>query len=215
MPSSSCAGDLSETRVPEADRVRAFLALPRDRMWVESTRGLVERLRSTLPKASWTKPESWHLTLKFLGDVPRSRLETFGEELASACAEAVAGEIVADGPVVFPPRGEARVLGLGFSSNEALASVALVAQAADRAAQALGVAPEKREFRPHVTLARLRDRWPAEAIASFRETAGSWTFPPWQARSCVLYESRLEPAGAVHTPLAEWSFTGGPRGVRA
>src|SRR5947207_13831814 len=113
-------------------------------MWRDRATGLVQRLRSALPKAAWTKPESWHLTLKFLGDVPRSGLETFGERLASACAEAVAGEIVADGPVVFPPRGEARVLGLGFSSNETLASVALVAQAADRAAQTLGVAPEKR-----------------------------------------------------------------------
>jgi 2'-5' RNA ligase len=195
--------------------VRAFLALPRDRMWVESARGLVERLRSTHPKASWTKPESWHLTLKFLGDIPRSALETFGEKIASACAEVVAGEIIAGGPVVFPPQGEARVLGVGFTSNEALDSLARIAQEADRAAEGLGVAPEKREFRPHVTLARLRDRWPAEAIASFRETAGSWTFPPWQARSCVLYESRLDPAGALHTPLAEWSFTGGPRGVRA
>jgi 2'-5' RNA ligase len=201
--------------VPEGDRVRAFLALPRDRMWVESARALVERLQSTLPKASWTKPESWHLTLKFLGDVPRSALETFGEKIASACAEAVAGEIIGGGPVVFPPQGEARVLGVGFTSNETLDSVTRVAVAADRAAETLGVAREKREFRPHVTLARLRDRWPAEAVASFRETAAAWTFPSWQARSCVLYESRLDPAGAVHTPLAEWSFTGGPRGVRA
>jgi RNA 2',3'-cyclic 3'-phosphodiesterase len=215
MRSSFCAGALSETLVPEGDRVRAFLALPRDRMWVESARALMERLQSTLPKASWTKPESWHLTLKFLGDVPRSALETFGERIAVACAEAVAGEILADGPVVFPPRGEARVLGVGFSPNEALDSLARVAQAADGAAEALGVAPEKREFRPHVTLARLRDRWPEEAVASFRETAAAWAFPPWQARSCVLYESRLDPAGAVHTPLAEWSFTGGARGVRA
>jgi len=201
--------------LPEGDRVRAFLALPRDEMWVESAKSLVDRLRSSLPDASWTKAESWHLTLKFLGEVSRSALDRFGTSIAEACAEAVAGEILADGALVFPPRGEARVLGVGFASNEALDSVVRVADAADRAAAPLGVEPERREFRPHVTLARLRRRWPQEAVASFRETVGAWRFPAWRARSCVLFESRLGPGGAAHTPLYEWSFTGGPRGVRA
>jgi len=197
------------------EKVRVFLALPRDRMWGESTKGLVERLRSTLPSASWTKPESWHLTLKFLGDVRRSALEEFESEVAKACAEAVAGEIQAQGSVVFPPHGQARVLGVDFAPSETLSSISRVAAAAERAGVRLGVEREKREFRPHVTLARLRHRWPPDAVGSFREATGAWSFPAWQARSCVLYASRLDPAGAVHTPLQEWSFTGGPRGVRA
>jgi len=184
-------------------------------MWGESAKGLVERLRSALPAASWTKPESWHLTLKFLGDVRRSALEEFGTAIAEACAEAVAGEIQAQGAVVFPPHGEARVLGVDFVPSEALNSISQVAAAADRAAVGLGVEREKRKFRPHVTLARLRHRWPADAVTSFREAVGGWGFPPWQARSCVLYESRLRPDGAIHTPLSEWSFAGGLRGVPA
>jgi 2'-5' RNA ligase len=49
--------------------VRVFLAVPSDPLWVDSARGLVETLRKDLPRASWTRAESWHVTLLFLGDV--------------------------------------------------------------------------------------------------------------------------------------------------
>ena len=69
--------------------------------------------------------------------------------------------------------------------------------------------------RAHVTFARIRESWPPEAVEQYRREVTAWTFPPWLARSCVLFESRLGPEGAVHTPLYEWTFQGGPRGVRA
>ncbi len=46
----------------EERKIRAFLAIPTDGLWVESARDLVARLKESLPRASWTNPESWHLT---------------------------------------------------------------------------------------------------------------------------------------------------------
>lgn len=196
--------------------MRAFLAVPSEPMWVESARNLVERLRGSRPRAAWTRPESWHLTLRFLGDgVTAEFVERFAADMESAAMETVPGEIVAGPPAVFPERGRARVLGVGFTPTPGLESITALARRAEDTAVRLGSPPEDRPYHAHVTFARIRDPWPPEAVEEYRREVAAWTFPPWLARSVVLFESRLGSEGAVHTPLHEWTFQGGPRGVRA
>lgn len=200
---------------PAEDGLRAFLAIPRDPMWVESARNLVETLRPALPEAAWTRPSAWHLTVKFLGNASPRALDAFAEAVAPEAAKVVPGELRAREAVVFPKRGPARVLAIGFSESEAIAGLDRLFAAADKEARRLGLEKEDRPFHPHVTLARIKSRWPPDAVERFRQEVAAWSFPPWHGRACVLYTSRLEPAGAVHTPVAEWSFTGGARGVPA
>ena len=188
--------------------MRAFLAVPSVPAWVESARQLSSRLRDSLPRASWTPAESWHLTLKFFGEISREQTGHFGEAVAAAAASTAAGEVQASGAVVFPPRGPARVLGVGFEPSEALARIRRLAQEAEWQARRLGLPEERREFHPHVTLARLRGPWPPEAVEVFRREVAQWKFPAWHVEHCTLFESRLTPAGAVHTKLAEWHFDG-------
>jgi len=199
----------------EAGRIRAFLAIPADGLWVESARGLVARLGESLPRASWTKPSNWHLTLKFFERISAEEARAFASAVGPAVAAAVEGDIAASGAVVFPPQGPARVLGVGFSSSAALNEVTRLAGEAETVARRLRLQEERRPFHPHVTLARLRSPWPSESVETYRRETDSWNFPVWHVRSCVLYESRLLREGAVHAPLGEWSFAGGPRGVRA
>ncbi|HEY6066747.1 MAG TPA: RNA 2',3'-cyclic phosphodiesterase [Thermoanaerobaculia bacterium] len=195
--------------------MRVFFAIPSEPMWVDSARGLVERLQRSLPRASWTKPESWHLTLAFFGEVNAAFVEKFGQAMEPVALETVPGELQAGPPVVFPERGRPRVLGVGFAASPGVESIRRLAAAAEEAAGRLGWNGQDRTFHPHVTFARIREPWPPEAVDEYRRGVEAWSFPSWLARSCVLFESRLEPSGAVHTPLHEWTFQGGPRGVRA
>lgn len=184
--------------------MRAFLAVPADPGWVESVRMLVGRIRPRLPRASWARPEAWHLTLKFLGEVTREAGARFAAAIAPRVADVRDAAIAADGPMVLPPRGPARVLGIGFAPGASLDALAGLSAAAEAAARELGNAPDDRAFRPHVTLARIRDPWPPAAVEEFRREVAATRLPPWPVRSVVLYESRLDPAGAVYTALAEW-----------
>ena len=184
--------------------VRAFVALPPDPEWGESALSLVEALRPTSPPASWTRPSSWHLTLKFLGQATRDALASFAEAMRRAASECAGGVLSPGGPAVFPARGPARVLGAAFASSGALSSVERLAACAEAEARALGLEREERPFRPHVTLARLRRRWPAAAVERFRSTVEAWPLPRWHAQRCVLYASHLGPSGAVHTEIAAW-----------
>ncbi|HSS45490.1 MAG TPA: RNA 2',3'-cyclic phosphodiesterase [Thermoanaerobaculia bacterium] len=195
--------------------MRAFLAVPSEPGWVESTRQLSSRLREALPRASWTPAESWHLTLKFFEDISREQSGHFGDAVAPVAVATVAGEIQASGAVAFPPRGPARVLGVGFEPSETLARIRRLAQEAELQARRLGLPEERREFHPHVTLARLRGPWPPESIEVFRREVERWKFPPWRVVRCTLFQSRLTPEGAVHTKLAEWPFDGTTSEARA
>jgi 2'-5' RNA ligase len=195
--------------------MRVFFAIPSEPLWVDSARRLIERLQRSLPRASTTKPESWHLTLAFFGEVDADFVEKFSEAVSPAAFETVPGELQAGPAVVFPERGRPRVLGVGFAPSPGVESISRLAGAAEEAAERLGWKGEDRPFHPHVTFARIRDPWPATAVDEYRSDVEAWPFPTWLARSCVLFESRLEPSGAVHTPLREWTFQGGPRGVRA
>lgn len=195
--------------------VRAFFAVPPDPDWTESVQTLVSRLRPSLPSASWTRPPSWHLTLKFLGEVPQETLDAFLEAFASRVSERAPGELAASGPLVLPPRGPARVLAVAFSETAGLEEVRRLAADAESAGRIVGAQREDRPFRPHVTLARVRPPWGRREVASYEREVGTWKFPSWPVRGCVLYSSRLSPEGAVHTPIALWSFDGVLREARA
>ncbi len=195
--------------------MRVFVAVPRDPAWSESARAFVATLRPASPDAAWTRPAAWHLTIKFLGNAPAKALEIFARALEPAATALPSGTLIAGPATVFPPRGPARVLGLGFERTLTLEALETFAAAAELEARSLGLQREERPFHPHVTFARLRSAWPPQAVERFRRAASQWRFPEFPVRACVLYASRLEPGGAVHTPIAEWPFAGAGAGATA
>lgn len=196
----------------ETETLRVFLAVPADPAWVERARELVSGLRRQLPDASWTRPESWHITLHFLGEIPRQQAGRFAAEIASIVEATSGGGLETAGAVVFPSRGPARVLGAGFQQTNTAASLARLAAEAARLSSEIQNPNSKiqNRFRPHVCFARIRRPWPREAVERYRAQLSAWRPPEWRAGSCVLFQSRLDPAGAVHTPLAAWSLAAAP-----
>ena len=195
--------------------MRAFLAVPPDPAWVARGGELVGRLRSFLPPASWTRPETWHLTLRFFAGIPAEAAEACAEETFHAAGRACGGALTASGSLVFPPRGRARVLGVGFAPSPSVSALEALAAAAEAAARRAGAAPEERSYHPHVTLARIRYPWPHAAVERFRSEVDGWTLPPFHLNALVLYESRLGPAGATHIPLRSFALDQTPQEVRA
>jgi RNA 2',3'-cyclic 3'-phosphodiesterase len=183
--------------------MRAFLAVPPDPAWAARVGELAGRLRPSLPAASWTRPETWHLTLRFFAEIASEAAERCAEETFHAAGLPSGGELTSAGSLVFPPRGRSRVLGFGFAPSPA---VEVLAAAAEGAARRAGVAPEERSYHPHVTLARIRSPWPSAAVERFRREADAWELPPFHLGAVVLYESRLGPAGATHTALRTFAL---------
>ena len=87
---------------------------------------------------------------------------------------------------------------------------ALQADATAAAVAAIGFAPEKRPFHPHVTLARCEPFWPRDAAEKFAAAFPGEIGPPWVADHGVLFESKLSPRGARYREVERLPLSGLP-----
>jgi RNA 2',3'-cyclic 3'-phosphodiesterase len=158
-------------------------------------RPLNERLDKTkprLPAASWVRPETQHLTFAFLGEQEEAfvdRIHVEGGQQFDGCLK---------GCGFFPNKHHARVGWIGAEPRDLF--VALADRVRD-AVNAAGVKMDQNEFRPHLTLMRIRDRWPPKSLEMFEEVLRDFQSAPFTVHQVTLYLSRLDPRGAVHTPL--------------
>ena len=157
-----------------------------------------EELRSGSTSARWVSPESIHLTLRFIGEIPEKRLEDIELSLAGLTWKHLAVKVRGIG--FFPGARSPRVCWAGLES----ATMEGLASEIDSRLERAGFDRERRGFRAHVTLARAKNR-PLErtlvaAAAPFVETEfGSFT-----ADRYYLYESTLKAGGPVYTKLKEF-----------
>jgi len=140
----------------------------------------------------WVAPSSYHLTLRFLGNVAGSAIARLAERAEEALAGSVPFALTLGAPLAFPTSRRAKVIALAAQPANALAELAA---RIEKAAVEQGLAPEERAFRAHLTIGRVRARkFPAlDGIAP----SGVQT-----VRDVVLFRSDLTRDGAQYSPLA-------------
>jgi len=148
--------------------------------------------------ARWTDPDQFHVTLRFIGEVPDEHAGRYEEGLAAVTAPPV--QCVPYGLDVLPSRRSPRVLMLGLKRTD---SMMVLYDAVSNALEAEGLDPEDREYRPHVTIGRLDDANP-EAVHAVLRRHGDRSFSSFEANRFVLYESTLTSDGAIHEPQATY-----------
>jgi 2'-5' RNA ligase len=146
--------ELPGERIPDMGK-RLFVSVDLDGL-AEDVRRVQEPL-ADLPGVDTVDPEGVHVTLKFLGDTPESRLDEVTDAIAAAVGSADVGpfEAAFEGYGVFPSRDYISVVwvGVGAGSDE----LARLHEAVEREATAVGFDPEEHDFTPHATVARVRD----------------------------------------------------------
>lgn len=157
----------------------------------------VEAVRDELPRSRWTRPRGWHLTLKFLGETEVGRLHRVRSALAASLPGLGAVAAHLHGSGFFPSSASPRVAWVGGEAEGAARVVEMVEQAAAGA----GFPRERRPWSVHLTLARLRSRWPRLAVERFLEWGEKLDLEAFDCSEVVLFESSLEPGGAVYTAL--------------
>ena len=177
--------------------MRLFIATNFPPEVLDDLDGRVTRLRPRLPFASWVRPESHHLTLAFLGEQRESLVEAISPSLAAGVATLATFEAHLSGCGFFPNARRARVGWIGVEPGDRLIAVA---DAVRRVATEHGVTLDRGEFRPHLTLMRLRDPWPPASIDLFSRTFREYRSNAFPIQTVTLFSSKLDPKGAVHTP---------------
>lgn len=186
-----------------AELLRAFLACEIPEPVKAAIDAAREPLREELPRARWVRLESQHLTLKFLGEVPTDVLSALTSELEPRLAGLGAVRVRLAGSGFFPSPARPRVAWLGGDAD----GIEPVVAAVEEAASEHGFARERRPWSLHVTQARLDRRWPNTAVDRFLAWGEGLRLEPFTCDEVVLFSSRLQPGGAVYTPVERMPLT--------
>jgi RNA 2',3'-cyclic 3'-phosphodiesterase len=181
--------------------VRCFVAIDlpaevRDAV-AEAQRGL--RAAVAPAAVSWGDPGTFHLTLRFLGEVAEATVARVSAALDAVCAGRAPLALEAAGLGGFPTASRPRVIWAGVPGGAP--ELPALAAAVEGAMAPLGFPAEARPFRAHVTIGRVRTPRPAPALAAALAAAARMPFGRWTAAEVVLYRSQLRPSGAVHSVL--------------
>ena len=147
----------------------------------------------------WVNCGMFHLTLKFLGEVP--------EEGKGGVVAAIEKAVDGSGPFVvsfcglgfFPEPRRARIVWAGV--REGADELRRLAAAIDQEFSCLGFPEEARDFKCHVTLGRVRSRQNQEALVKKVESMGDMTLGSFTVKAVDLMQSVLTPRGAQYTCL--------------
>ncbi len=168
--------------------IRLFAAIP---IPDEIAEGL-QRRQQGIPGARWRPREALHLTLRFMGEVAESVADDIDAELAALSGEPMMLRL--EGVGSFEDHGDVHAVWAGVAASEPLKRLA---QRCETAARRAGLAPDRRAWRAHVTLAYLRRADPGR-VAAWIQGHNLLQSPPFRVASFGLYSSRLGDEGASY-----------------
>jgi 2'-5' RNA ligase len=151
----------------------------------------------------WVAVENLHVTLKFLGSTPEKSLPEIRESLLKAVSLFRPFYIKINGTGVFPNRKFPRVIWVGVENGETLPKLA---SDIDTSVSLLGYKKEEREFKPHLTLGRVRSRKGTVSVVNELDNFGDKEFGYFIVDRIRLMRSELKPKGPEYSCLYEMLF---------
>jgi 2'-5' RNA ligase len=182
--------------------VRLFVALEIPTAVRENLAALVGTLRAISEEPRWVRPENLHVTLKFLGEVPETKLGAVRTALAQIRSQQ-ATKLEFRGLGFFPNEKHPRVFWAGIEASKDLTELA---EDIEGATEKLGVPRQQRPFSPHLTLARFERQGVPEKLRSTITENAQRDFGGLQTNEFHLIQSKLKPSGAEYTTLARFPF---------
>ncbi|HKO63084.1 MAG TPA: RNA 2',3'-cyclic phosphodiesterase [Pyrinomonadaceae bacterium] len=196
----------SETDTGNDRPWRVFCAIEIPEEVQEKLGAHISELRRALPEmqASWIRPENIHLTLKFLGEIPQTRVQPLSEATRRAASSSNPFTIRLEQTGSFPPHGPARVLWIGIGDHEG--RLAHLHSRLEGECEKEGFEKEARRFHPHLTVARLRKPHGARTLA---EAHQQLEFNPAEIRvaELLVIRSELGRNGSKYTVISSHSLT--------
>jgi RNA 2',3'-cyclic 3'-phosphodiesterase len=183
--------------VPEA--IRREIARARDQLRREVPPGIIR----------WTQPEQYHLTLKFLGDVPAGQVEALQQTVQAVAAPVPPLTLTAHGLGCFPSLHSPRVLWAG--AQETTGQLATLARQLAEATQPFAPTEKPETFTAHITLGRFKPgRFPLhpEKFRDRFQRLADKPFGGWTADAIEIVRSELTAAGAQHEVFARCPLCG-------
>ena len=152
-------------------------------------------------KIKWVNSDNFHLTLFFLGDTSEEKIEEVKNQLSNIADQYAGFSIRLQGIGVFKNISKPRVLWVGIHQYDILQSLKTLI---DKEMTVLGFHPEAREFKPHLTLARIKWINDKQKLSQLLEEYKLEFFQQTEIKELVYYESVLRSTGPIYKPIEKY-----------
>ncbi len=179
--------------------MRTFIAANFDAALREQLYAAAAPLREAAPSVAWVASHLLHVTLKFIGEQNGELVAALTSSLESLAGERAPGNVRLQGYGAFPNFRAPRVVWMGGEQPPVLETLA---RDVDDTCAALGLEREKRPFRAHVTLGRVKRQLGRAEARRLEETAAlRHEVFPWHVRSLEIMRSDLGRSGPTYAVL--------------
>ena len=184
------------------DEFRSFIALEIPKSLQNDLATLIERLKTIFPlPIRWVQPGNIHLTLKFMGNISNSTLESLQLGLKPIFKDFQPVVLKFSAPGFFPNTHSPKVLWIGMELPKEFSQRV---NQIEKLTSSLGIPPEHHPFSPHLTLGRIHGEGRFEGCQKTSEVISSIQFsPPSNLVSNIvtIFKSELSRQGPVYYPL--------------
>jgi 2'-5' RNA ligase len=182
-----------------SETIRTFIAIELPEKIIDSISRIQERLQPYGLKVRWVRPQNIHLTLKFLGNIQKVQTEKIKQAIIESAHGFAPISIAAKGIGAFPSIKRPRVIWVGLAGQ--INQLQKLQKTLDEKLAANGFPKEKRKFKGHLTLGRVKNKIdPKRLLEAVKEFAG-FESEPFVTNPVALFKSELKPTGAVYTKL--------------
>ncbi len=194
-----------------ASTIRTFIAIPLTNSLAKTVSGFANTLGRIYTEYRWVPHSNLHLTTNFLGDVPDWKVPKVCSLVAAFADRRKPFECSLGRMGAFPKPTRPRILWLGLEQGKQ--ELIQLHYDLEKALEKLHIEPERKRFRPHLTIGRLdeRERWPESLVTELSSTTESLPCslrgsPDFDAAELVVYSSYMDGGDPVHTPMSRAPF---------
>jgi len=181
--------------------IRAFIAVEINNQVKQKISNLISILKKSDSDAKWATEDQMHLTLKFLGNVNKDKIQEISDAMSVISNNFKSFAVSFSEIGAFPDTSHPRVIWLGI--DKGAKDLKMLNDKTEAALKKLGFAEESREFEPHLTLARIRS---SKNISNLIKLIGEISCDIGDEvpiHKLTLFQSSLNPKGAVYSVLLE------------
>jgi 2'-5' RNA ligase len=168
--------------------------------------GYIKNLREEFSqvRVGWERAEKLHLTLKFFGDVDEEQLAKLTAAVEETANQLSSFKLQITKTGVFPSKRNARILWLGVQDVEG--NLQKLNEILENECEKKGFAREKRNFKAHLTIARLREAHKSKELVE-RHLENEFDSAEFQVSKIAIYESHLQKTGSIYERIKNVEFS--------
>ena len=186
--------------------IRAFICFKLPRRIILSIRELQESIKKSGLQIRWVKAENIHLTIKFIGDIRLPDIDDIGLAIKETAGDFAPLLLSAQGSGVFPNLKRPRVIWTGLSGQ--IEELIGLQKILDKKLRLIGFPKEKRPFKGHLTIGRVKGRLDSRKLSEFMNRFNKFETKQFSCDRIFLMQSELKPSGPIYTKLMSEPLSG-------